>query len=316
MCRFTRWCRVRFEIDDIREATVYCESSHHEGEGAAAKGGRRQGEGSTDEQGAPIMADNWACLGTSPIMEEPMQTRAMGSMPSLGGGEAEDNGHQTDEQDSGREREREEEYNEYPPNSWVTFNPPHPPWDDNSLPDQPYQNPYYLLPVKDALWLPMNPVGTLDLDMTVTMSVSLTSEPGAGRLGPPTDMVTTIGSVLSGLTADLESTASLPGEEMSINGLALDGTEEIELIPTIASRVQNLRSDDDVMATDQQPDLLQTDSPNRRITELPTQSTVIQEALNEEREVLQKSRAQREHDAEEQKTPRSWWTSWAFRNRE
>ena len=155
------------------------------------------------------MVDNRAGLGMSPIMEEPVQTRAMRSMPSLGDGEAEDNGHRIDERDPGREREWEDEYDEHHSSSRVTINSPHPPWDDNSLPDQPYQNPYYVLPIKDALWLPMNPIGTLDLDMTVTMSVSLTSEPGAGRLGPQTEMVTTIGSVLSGLTADLESAISV-----------------------------------------------------------------------------------------------------------
>ena len=189
---------MRFEIDDIREATAYCESHHREGEDvAAANGGCRQEEGSSHEEGI--------------AMEEPVQTRETRSMSSLGDGEAEDDGHQTDEQDSGREREREweEEYDENLPSSPVTINPPHPPWDDNSHPDQPYQNPYYVLPIKDALWLPMNPIGTLDLDMTVTMSVSLTSEPGAGRLGPPTETVTTIGSVLSGLPADLESAISV-----------------------------------------------------------------------------------------------------------
>lgn len=191
-------------------------------------------------------------LGMSPIREEPVQTRAMRSMPSLGGGELED---RPDDQDWRRERERED-FNDPPSSSRVTVNPPHPPWDDNSLPDQPYENPYYTLPIKDTLWLPVNPIGTLDLDMTVTMSVALTSEPGAGHLGPLSERLTSVGSVLSGLTADLESGISISGDEVSFNEPPLDGTEEIELSPTIASRVQNLRNDSDVSTTDQQSDLL------------------------------------------------------------
>lgn len=194
----------------------------------------------------------------SPITEEPVQTRAMRSAPSLGDGENED---EADDRDREREEEWEAEYNDLPFSSRVTLNPPHPPWDDNSLPDQPYENPYYTQPIKDALWLPINPIGTLDLDMTVTMSVALTSEPGAGRVGPLNERLTSVGSVLSGLTADLESATSVSGDEMSTNGAPLDGTEDIELSPTIASRIQNLRNDDDVSTPDQQSDLLHTTRP-------------------------------------------------------
>jgi len=187
-------------------------------------------------------------------MEEPVPTRAMRSMPSLGEGGVGGEDHRANDW----YREREEEHEEFPSSSRVIINPPHPPWDDNSLPDQPYENPYYTLPIKDALWLPMNPICTLDLDMTVTMGVALTSEPGAGHLGPLSERLTSVGSVLSGLTADLESAISVSGDEMSIGGLPLDGTEEIELAPTIASRVQNLKDDGDVSTTDQQSDLLRT----------------------------------------------------------
>jgi len=515
ICRLTRWCRTRFEINDVEEANIYCETNDCEVENpeTATNEECKQGEVNAHEQevtrtsrgsrsgdtfftwklprklrfsystipNRPVakrqpnpfasptppplrprtmsMVDNRPSLGMSPIMEETVQTRAMKSMPSLETGETEEGSQEKDEQDLGRdgdeqdperEREWEGEYDEHLSSSRVTINPPHPPWDDNSLPDQPYQNPYYVLPIKDALWLPMNPIGTLDLDMTVTMTVSLTSEPGAGRLGPLTDMVTTIGSVLSGLTADLESAISLSGDEMSVTGLALAGTEEIELTPTIASRVQNLRSDSDVTTTDQQSDFLRTARPRPRtsgsatsqsrrlgpdlltgsITRLPlnsspqnspsvgptspgdglsispslltgslrsmsvsngpllgtadrrtypkytsmeevtrsatqrpplspqqrhlslrnmnstnsigrysflplppppsgshfaqrsmtshvsAQSVAIQEALNEETEVLQQSHIQLQEEAEKQNAPRSWLTSWAFRNAE
>jgi len=307
-CSFTRWCRKRFEIDDIREANIYCGTNDCEVEnaGATTNGECKQEEDNTQEQAvAPTsrasrkesifftwklprklqfsystipnrpaakrqpnpfapntppplrprtmsMVDNRVGLGMSPIMEEPVPMRAMRSMPSLGEGEVGSEGHRTND----RDREREEEHDELPSSSRVIINPLHPPWDDNSLPDQPYENPYYTLPIKDALWLPTNPIGTLDLDMTVTMNVALTSEPGAGHLGPLSERLTSVGSVLSGLTADLESVISFSGDEMSISGLPLDGTEEIELAPTIASRVQNLKGNGDVSTTDQQSELL------------------------------------------------------------
>ena len=389
------------------------------------------------------MVDNHVSSGMSPIVEEPVSTRAMRSMPSLGEG-----GHEDDDYWA-REREGEEGYNELPRSSRVTTNHPHPPWDDNSLPDQPYENPYYTLPIKDALWLPTNPIGTLDLDVTVTMNVALTSEPGAGQLVPLNERLTSVGSVLSGLTADLESVIS--DDEMSINDAPLDGTEEIELSPAIAARVQNSRGEGGVSTTEQHSELLRTTRPrsktvgslpsqNKRpgvglltgsVTQLPlsssppnsppiasaatndviplspslltgslrsmssgpllgatgaagrgtyprytstdepgrltarrpshsshprrlslnrlhstnsigrysslhppsggggsrfaqrsmtsyvsAQSAAIQEALNEETEVLQQSHILLQEEAAKQNTPRSWWTSWAFRNHE
>lgn len=359
----------------------------------------------------------------------------MGSTPSLGEGELED---RPDNRDWRREREGEEQH-DLPSSPRVTINPSHPPWDDNSLPDQPYENPYYTLPIKDALWLPINPIGTLDLDMTVTMSVALTSEPGAGHLGPFSERLTSVGSVLSGLTADLESGISTSGDEISIHEPSLDGTEEKELTTITVSRVQNPGDDGDPPTTDQQPDspratrlrpktsggaISQNTSPDPltgAVTQLPltssppsspaapptprgevfpmppslltgslrslssgallktpgspergsyprrasfdaggrlavrrprpslnqmrstnsisqnsflsppstgagsrfaqlsvishasAQSVVIQEALNEETEVLQRSHIQQQQEAEKQNIPRSKWTSWAFK---
>jgi len=46
------------------------------------------------------------------------------------------------------------------------------------------------------------------------------------------------------------------------------------------------------------------------------QSVAIQEALNEETEVLQRSHIMLQEEAEKQNAPRSWWTSWAFKNPE
>ena len=65
----------------------------------------------------------------------------------------------------------------------VVSHPAHPVWDDDSNPDTPYDNPYYTRPISDTLWLPRDPLGILNLDDTIDLRMSLTSEPGAGKLG-------------------------------------------------------------------------------------------------------------------------------------
>ncbi|KAF9781182.1 DUF221-domain-containing protein [Thelephora terrestris] len=256
---FTRWCRERFEIDDIREANIYCEINDCEIENAESstdggcRPGGEQGRASRKEStwklprklqfsytnrttarrqqnpSAPStipppgprtmsMQRGGGGVGMSPITEEQVHTGEMRSTPSLGDREPEN---RADDRNREGEQRWEVEYNDLPPSCRVTINPPHPPWDDNSLPDQPYDSPYYTLPIKHALWLPMNPIGVLDLDMTVTMDVALTCEPTSGHVGPLSE----VGSVLS----------SISGDEMSINGAPLDGTEDIELSPS-ASR--------------------------------------------------------------------------------
>jgi len=52
------------------------------------------------------------------------------------------------------------------------------------------------------------------------------------------------------------------------------------------------------------------------ISQVSTQSVAIQEALNEETEVLQRSHIQLQEEAEKQNAPRSRWTSWAFKKRD
>ena len=207
----------------------------------------------------------------SPIIEEPAPKRAMRSVSSLGE-EVEDGDYQANDQ----EREGDGGYDELPSDSQVTINPPHPPWDDNSFQDEPYENLYYTFPIKDALWLPLDPVGALDMDATVTMGVALTSEPGAGHLGPLVERLASARSVLSGLTADLESAISVSGDEVSISGSPLDGTEEIELAPTATPRAQN-EDIGDTPTMEQQLNLLRTAW--LRPTTPPAPQTVMSDVL-------------------------------------
>ena len=66
----------------------------------------------------------------------------------------------------------------------VSPHPPHPRWDDESDPNQPYDNPYYTKPIRHSLWLPRNPCGLLDLDDTIDLSKAITSTAMPGDLRP------------------------------------------------------------------------------------------------------------------------------------
>jgi len=120
----------------------------------------------------------------------------------------------------------------------VTRHPPHPRWNDESSSDHPYDNPYYVKPVKDELWLPADPTGLLNLDDTVNMRVSLTNSPGVGRLGDWYEDE----FIVTGLSSFLSSTASVDRRMASFDGRArrLNGTEHIDLPTDIASRVGSL----------------------------------------------------------------------------
>ncbi|EKM51821.1 uncharacterized protein PHACADRAFT_31623 [Phanerochaete carnosa HHB-10118-sp] len=65
----------------------------------------------------------------------------------------------------------------------VVSHPPHPVWDDDSSPDIPYDNPYYTRPISNTLWLPRDPLGILHLDDTIDLRMALTSESSGGKLG-------------------------------------------------------------------------------------------------------------------------------------
>ena len=130
----------------------------------------------------------------------------------------------------------------------VSRHPPHPVWDDESSPDHTYQNPYYTRPVVDMLWLPRDPTQPLDLDDTVDLRVSITSEPGVGKLGPWDDegqfLETSISSVLAtsfgSVEEDLTYTPQLH---------PLDGSEIISLPAGIASRVEHIDQEEEVETT-------------------------------------------------------------------
>lgn len=127
----------------------------------------------------------------------------------------------------------------------VTFGPvvAHPspiPWDDQTTVDLPYDNPYYTKPIDDVLWLPRNPCGILNLDDTIDLKVSLTTDVHAGQLGTWLDIseagenspdeITREGGDSKVPRCRLNAATSL---------LLVDGTEDIELPPVIARRVRS-----------------------------------------------------------------------------
>ncbi|PFH54095.1 hypothetical protein AMATHDRAFT_38479 [Amanita thiersii Skay4041] len=123
---------------------------------------------------------------------------------------------------------------------------PHPPpgaWDDQTMPDRPYDNPFYIRPIDNVLWLPKNPCGVLDLDDTVDLRMSLTVEISAGKLGPwlGTECIPER-STPTNFSKESEAT-SLPqtrqAEEPPSPPIRLDGTEEILLPEVITRRVMS-----------------------------------------------------------------------------
>jgi hypothetical protein len=126
---------------------------------------------------------------------------------------------------------------------------PHPPlvaWDDETNVDLPYDNPYYTRSIRDVLWLPRDPFGLLDLDDTVDVRRSITSQPMASELGswPGQD-----GEAAGSPGSISRSTNSLSPENLRSppsSPRQYTGREEIELPPGIARRVHSLGQEGDV----------------------------------------------------------------------
>jgi len=113
------------------------------------------------------------------------------------------------------------------------------PWDDQTTVDLPYDNPFYTRTYDDVLWLPRNPCGTLNLDDTIDLKISLTTEVSAGQLGTwPGVLDTNLLQMPQGKDGDFELLEHQ--SNAVITSLPpIDGTEDIDLPPVIASRVRS-----------------------------------------------------------------------------
>lgn len=156
--------------------------------------------------------------------------------------------------------------------------PVHPSWDDDSSPDHGYDNPYYTRKIVDALWLPRDPLGILDLDDTVDLRVSMTSEPGAGKLGTWSEedfigSTMTLPSALSSVFSDIEE----DDDDLSYSPIVpqLHGDEFINLPSGIASRVENLDKEHDVEEVNsiRRPSILQRQTSSSKNSRADSRST-------------------------------------------
>jgi hypothetical protein len=111
------------------------------------------------------------------------------------------------------------------------------PWDDQTTIDLPYDNPFYTRTYADVLWLPRNPCGILNLDDTIDLKVSLTTDVPAGQLGTWLDIPETNSphEAPQGRDSKLLGSQSLAATSLP----PVDGTEDIRLPPVIARRVQS-----------------------------------------------------------------------------
>ncbi|KAI8986240.1 DUF221-domain-containing protein [Trametes punicea] len=125
----------------------------------------------------------------------------------------------------------------------VSRHPPHPAWEDESSTSHTYENPYYARNIDNVLWLPRDPLGILDLDDTVDLRMSLTTQPAAGRLAAWREgdyMETELSIPFATSIGSIDETESLHASYYR----RLDGTEEIELPPVIASRIESIDKED------------------------------------------------------------------------
>jgi hypothetical protein len=128
--------------------------------------------------------------------------------------------------------------------SLVQRHPPLASWDDEPHHDIPYDNPYYTRPITNALWLPRNPLGLLDLNDTVDVYQALTSEPGTGDVGHWFGPGSSVSPVF-------QLPSSVPGDEQPsiLVTRQYSGSEDIDLPEGIKSRVVTIDQEVDVEST-------------------------------------------------------------------
>ena len=125
----------------------------------------------------------------------------------------------------------------------IVPHPPPAPWDDQAVIDLPYDNPFYTRTIDNILWLPRNPTSVLDLDDTVDMKISITVEAAAGRLGTwlglgETASPTTLSPIITHTPLPPERATNSPVISHTLGLPEVDGTENIDLPPIIAQRIQ------------------------------------------------------------------------------
>lgn len=142
----------------------------------------------------------------------------------------------------------------------VVSHPPHPVWDDDSNPDTPYENPYYTRPINDILWLPRDPLGILNLDDTVDVRMALTSDPGAGKLGAWQEDEFLCSAIESAFAT---SFGSVDADSLSVQySPQPEGSEVLAPPPSVMSRSASQQRPHSADATLRRPSLLSPPRPS------------------------------------------------------
>lgn len=136
----------------------------------------------------------------------------------------------------------------------VTRHSPHPTWDDEPRYDIPYDNPYYARPITSALWLPRNVCEVLDLDDTVKLRRSLTSELSDEDLGLE------VAHSIASLTPTYDSPIRSPDVERGtvffpVIPKQYSGEEDIDLPEGIRNRVMANGNEEIDSADERRPSL-------------------------------------------------------------
>jgi len=255
--RMTRVCRARFEQDDILEAEVVCrtgaigvehpEETNNQNKPLTSKEDAKDAESRISSRFRAWRLPRWTRFSytTDPGRMRPTQRRQ--PIPF-----------------HYRERSVSKVDSTSPPaalrsptlqehqagtsgtTSLVTRHPPHPIWDDEPRHDIPYDNPYYARPITNTLWLPRNIFGVLNLDDTVELRHSLTSESSNEDLG--LEVAHDIASLYDSPTRspDVERGSVFP-----VIPNQYSGEEDIDLPEGIRNRVMAMDRNEEIDSVDE-----------------------------------------------------------------
>ncbi|KAL0069815.1 hypothetical protein AAF712_003085 [Marasmius tenuissimus] len=274
----TRTCRAMFEADDVAEAEIVCGSGPTPATEEDIEGGqsRQPTEGENERTGPELLDTNgqdpkatwrlpaWVSFSYATLRHRPSHPQQRHPIPFRTAGH--------DESRFSRFRSLPTTSSMAIPSSlnvkvstsaaehWeafsvpvpapqtpvetasgpVTPHPPPVPWDDLYNIDLPYDNPYYTRIIDNALWLPRDPCGVLNLDDTVDLKVAIAFEPSAGQIGSWTAPAET-GSPAS-QTSSLPSSPSSEPDSLTVPFTSepeqVDGSESIDLPGILVKRAE------------------------------------------------------------------------------
>lgn len=244
----TRVCRARFEQDDILEAEVVCrtgaigvehpEETNNQNKPLTSKEDTKDAESRISSRFRAWRLARWTRFSyTDPGRMRPTERRQPGSVSRVDS---------TSPPAALRSPTlQEHQAGTSGTTSLVTRHPPHPIWDDEPRHDIPYDNPYYARPITNTLWLPRNIFGVLNLDDTVELRHSLTSESSNEDLG--LEVAHDIASLYDSPTRspDVERGSVFP-----VIPNQYSGEEDIDLPEGIRNRVMVMDRNEEIDSVD------------------------------------------------------------------